>query len=62
MRDHCWHGIGHNTGEDREQVCCFCGRHYNPAARIPENGHGKFSPDTIPQAKPKNDCVQLGER
>ena len=57
-QEHCWHGTGHNIGEDREEVCCNCGLTYDPGKLTPRSGHGPFSPnhERVLPLKPKGPC------
>ena len=54
--EHCWHGYGPNTDDDKAQVCCFCGRVYDPNKRLSPPGHGDFHPDKIRPPRPDGRC------
>lgn len=58
MAEHCWHRIGHNTGPDAVEICCFCGTTYNPNLCSIPSLHGKFTPHLDQQrpAKPSGPC------
>jgi hypothetical protein len=57
MNIHCWHHIGSNTGEDQDEVCCFCGKGYHPTQLEALPGHGPYSPDLVRPSKPISPCV-----
>lgn len=55
---HCWHETGNNTGEDRAEICCYCGAVYDPTKRVPFAGHGKYAPDTMRPLRPSGPCAE----
>ena len=53
---HCWHPVGHNTGPDQSEICCFCGYQHDPTKRLAVAGHGKFAPKNLCPTKPEGVC------
>jgi hypothetical protein len=55
---HCWHTTGHNTGADRDEICCQCGIVYHPSIKVPYPGHGPFSPEKMTPERLDGPCAR----